>query len=147
MSILELRRVNNEQRIGCKKTGGTQGTEGTTSNDEACSGSLEKNDEGTGGTLEALAVDPRETKPETLKKVDIVRPCFVVEDDYFEADGKTKWPGVWYFYETAGTDKKPPANVDLWISSPLHIDGITNTDDGKFFGRLLRWQNGQSRLD
>lgn len=41
--------------------------------------------------------------------------------------------------------KKPPTNIALWICSPLHIDNVTNTEDGKYFGRLLRFTDTLGR--
>jgi len=35
--------------------------------------------------------------------------------------------------------------VALRICSPLYIDGVTNTDNGLFFGRLLRFHDTPGR--
>lgn len=67
-------------------------------------------------------------------------PCFIVKNDWFTLGGKRK-PGVWYCYQTTGTAKKPPTQTALRISSPLYVNGITNTEDGRFYGRLLRFRD------
>lgn len=54
-------------------------------------------------------------------------------------------PGVWYCRMTEGTEKKPPAFITARICSPLHIDGLTNTEDGQLFGRLLIFRDSLGR--
>ena len=81
-----------------------------------------------------------ENQMERLSFDDLPLPCFIVKDDWFDLGGKRK-PGVWYCYETAGTDKKPPAQIAVRLCSPLYIDGVTNTENGQFFGRLLRFRD------
>lgn len=134
-----------------KKTRGTGGTKGTTSNGAACRGSPETKAEGTGGTgLVNLdnAVDPSfdDGGPlmERLSFDDLSLPCFIVKDDWFDLNGKRK-PGVWYCHETEGTLKKPAAPAALRICSPLYIDSVTNTENGQLFGRLLRFRDTLGR--
>ncbi len=133
-----------QSNLDLKKTEGTGGTKGTTYGGAASSDSLVKNTEGTGGTFSLdNAVDPlHDAEDNQIKKLsfdDLKMPVFLVEDDWFDLGGKRK-PGVWYCYETAGTEKKPPAQLALRICSPLYIDAVTNTEDGQFFGRLLRFR-------
>lgn len=128
-----------------EKSEGTGGTEGTTYSGVDSSGSPAQNTEGTEGTFNLSdAIDPlhdtEDGEIERLSFDDLEAPCFIVKDDWFDLGGKRK-PGVWYCYETAGTDKKPPAQIALRICSPLYVDGVTNTENGQFFGRLLRFRD------
>jgi putative DNA primase/helicase len=130
-----------------------EGTEGTTSNGAAFSGSPAKNTEGTGGTGMDLAeaADPlHEADDDTLEKIDpdkLELPCYLVRDDWFEMGGSKRKPGVWFCnLETKG--KGENAKLDLKavrICSPLHIVGLTNTEDGQLFGRLLRFRDSLGR--
>lgn len=129
-------------------TGGTEGTGGTAHSGAASSGSPEKNTEGTGGTAfnPDEAIDPLREPDENRIKIkklsfdDLKLPCYIVLDDWFDLGGKRK-PGVWYCYETPGTKKKPPTQIALRICSPLYIDDVTDTEDGRFYGRLLRFRD------
>lgn len=136
---------NKKPNSDLEKAEGTGGTEGTANNGAASRGSPMKNTEGTGGTFSLNdAIDPlHDAEDNQIKKLsfdDLKMPVFLVEDDWFDLGGKRK-PGVWYCYETAGTEKKPPAQLALRICSPLYIDGVTNTENGQFFGRLLRFRD------
>ena len=82
---------------------------------------------------------------EKLSFAQLNLPCFIVRDDWFELEGVKRKPGVWYFYETEGTERKPPVKVAIRICSPLYVEKITNTEDGKFFGRLLRFRDSLGR--
>jgi len=132
------------------KTEGTEGTEGTASSGAASSGSPIEISEGTRGTGFDIdsAIDPtHETDSRQIKQLsfaDLELPCYIAEDDWFDLGGKRK-PGVWYCYETEGSEQKPPAQVALRICSPLYVDGVTNTEGGQFFGRLLRFRNTLGR--
>jgi putative DNA primase/helicase len=148
--IPEKVRRKNERNVKLKSdieiTGGTKGTGGTANSGAASSGSPEKNTEGTGGTQFNLedAInplhEPDESQIKQLSFDDLKLPCYIVENDWFNLGGKRK-PGVWYCYETAGTEKKPPAQIALRICSPLYIAGVTNTEDGRFYGRLLQFRD------
>ena len=136
---------NNKSKSDFEKSEGTGGTEGTIYSGAGCSGSPVQNTEGTEGTFNLSdAIDPlhdtEDGEIERLSFDDLGAPCFIVKDDWFDLGGKRK-PGVWYCYETAGTDKKPPAQIALRICSPLYVDGVTNTENGQFFGRLLRFRD------
>jgi putative DNA primase/helicase len=82
---------------------------------------------------------------EQLSFDDIDPPCFLVRDDWFMLAGAKRKPGVYCCYETDGTEKKPPAQVVQWICSPLHIVGVSNSEDGRFFGRLLKFKDTLGR--
>ncbi len=137
-----------------EKSGGTQGTVGTTSNDAASTGSPTENDGGTQGTFQddfdlTKAVNPlHDAVKSELEKVSFAKlnlPCFIVKNDWFLLDGHKHKSGVWFFYQTEATEKKPAANVALRVCSPLYVDKMTNTEDGKFFGRLLRFRDSLGR--
>ena len=145
----DSRPENPRDQLDIEKSGGTEGTGGTSSNGAAFSGSPEKNTEGTEGTAIDLneAIDPLHDSGEDLERIDIENlkmPCFLVKDDWFEMGGKRK-PGVWHCRMTEGTEKKPPAFIPARICSPLYIDGLTNTEDGQLFGRLLRFRDSLGR--
>ncbi len=141
---------------------GTNGTDGTAANDEACSGSILKNDDGTHGTMsndEACSgsmlfdltetIEPlHETDDSIMEKVrfdDLNVPCYIVKDDWFMLDGTKKKSGVYYCHETDGSRDKEPQRIAVRICSPLYVDSITRTDDEKFFGRLLRFRDTAGR--
>ncbi|MGZ5052329.1 MAG: DUF927 domain-containing protein [Methylobacter sp.] len=88
--------------------------------------------------------DAEEEQIEHLSFDSLTLPCFLIKDDWFYLNGKRK-PGVWYCYETEGGKNKPPVQVTLFICSPLHVDGITNTENGQYFGRLLRFRDTLGR--
>jgi putative DNA primase/helicase len=75
---------------------------------------------------------------------DLELPCFIVEDEWFDLGGKRR-PGVWFCFETEGRDKSPSVRSVIRICSPLYVDAVTNTDDGMFFGRLLRFRDTLGR--
>lgn len=107
---------------------GTGGTEGTTSNDGASSGSISAKAEGTEGT----SLVPEAKLPE------IDRPAFRVYDHPIKSLGGTYSPGVWWH----GTkeEKGKPVAYDKRVCSPLHVEAVTSSD-GADFGRLLRFRN------
>ncbi len=134
------------------KTGGTHGTATINCDNEGTSVPPAKNNDGTRGTIElsasfsedlAAAIDPLQQESDELERLnfdDLVLPCFLVKDDWFDLGGKRR-PGVWYCYQTEGTERKPPANQASFICSPLYIEGVTNTESGQYFGRLLRFRD------
>ena len=70
------------------------------------------------------------------------RPRYVVLDDTYTApDGGKYRAGVWWFGTKAGKGDAPPALVQSWICSPLHVDAVTFDAAGSNFGRLLRFRN------
>jgi len=146
----ESKPKESRNHLDIEKSKGTEGTGGTTSNGAAFSGSPEKNTEGTEGTAIDLndATNPLHDSGEDLGKIDIENlkmPCFLVKDDWFSMGGSKCKPGVWHCRMTEGSEKKPPAFIPARICSPLYIDGLTNTEDGQLFGRLLRFRDSLGR--
>ncbi|WP_054758269.1 DUF927 domain-containing protein [Methylomonas koyamae] len=141
---------------GIAKNGGTHGTAAINCNNEGASVPPAKNDDGTRGTVElsasfsealAAAIDPLQQESDDLERLsfdDLSLPCFLVKDDWFDLGGKRR-PGVWYCYQTEGTERKPPANHASFICSPLYVEGVTNTESGQYFGRLLRFRDTLGR--
>lgn len=132
-----------------EKTEGTGGTEGTTAPAVASGCTPTKNGEGTRGTNLDDAANPLHDADENvIKTIDfdgLNTPLYLVENDWFILLGCKRRPGVWYCYETEGTEKKPPAKIAIFVCSPLRIIGITNTEDGQFFGRLLSFVDSLGR--
>lgn len=70
------------------------------------------------------------------------RPRHVVLDDmHTTSDGSKYRAGVWYFGIKPCKGDSPPALVQSWICSPLHVDAVTYDNAGANFGRLLRFRN------
>lgn len=67
----------------------------------------------------------------------VKRPSYVVHDDR-SAFGP---PGVWFHGYRRSIAGESPEPLDVWICSPLHIDAVTCTDDGRCFGRFLRFRD------
>ncbi|SMF96983.1 protein of unknown function [Methylomagnum ishizawai] len=64
------------------------------------------------------------------------RPSYVVREDW----GRYGPPGVWYHgYRNARKGEPEPLN--LWLCSPLRVEAVTCTDDGRYFGRFLRFRD------
>jgi len=133
-----------------EKFEGTGGAKGTSSDGAASSGSTAKMGEGTQGTKFDMdsAIDPLhdtgDSQIERLSFDKLDMPCFIVKDDWFDLGGKRK-PGVWYCYETESKGENPPMQTTIRICSPLYVDGVTNTENGQFFGRLLRFRDTLGR--
>ncbi len=90
-----------------------------------------------------VATDPLYDTDDTIERLsfdDLSLPDFIVKDDWFELGGRKK-PGVYYCYESAETKSRPAANHALFVCSPLYVEGLTNTDDGRCFGRLLKFRD------
>lgn len=73
------------------------------------------------------------------------RPCFLVLDDWLEADGMKYRPGVWSFGAKPGTEKNPPTLTQQWICTPLHVDAVTFDAQDNNYGLLIRFRNTSSR--
>ena len=70
------------------------------------------------------------------------RPRFVVLDEqYTAADGSKYRAGVWYFGIKPTKGDNPPALVQHWICSPMHVEALTHDSAQNNFGRLLRFTN------
>lgn len=65
-------------------------------------------------------------------------PCFLVRDDWFDLNGKRK-PGVWFCYQSTAASGKPVTQMAIRVCSPLYVAAVTHTEDGRYFGRLLRF--------
>jgi putative DNA primase/helicase len=132
--------------LDIEKTKGTERTQGTAYCGAASSGSPTKKHEGTGETLFNLedAINPiHEAEESQIKQLsfdDLAMPCFMVKDDWFDLSGKRK-PGVYYCHAIPATEKKEAVQTAQFICSPLYIDGVTNTENGQYYGRLLRFRD------
>lgn len=74
------------------------------------------------------------------------RPCFVALDDWAESDGRKYRPGVWHFAMKHGRKPdEPPARIEQWVCSPLHVEAVTHDGQEGNFGRLLRFRNTNGR--
>lgn len=135
---------------GDEKPEGTQGTGGTTNSGAASNGSPLEITEGTGGTCFDIdsAIDPKhdadENQLERLSFDDLKMPCFIVKDDWFYLGNKRK-PGVWNCYTKPAKGNSPAVDLAVFVCSPLYIEGVTNTENGDFYGRLLRFRDTLGR--
>lgn len=107
---------------------GTNGTDGTPSNDGASSGSTIEKTHGTDGT----STIPEARHPE------IERPTFRTYDHPAKTLTGTYPPGVWW--HGSKEEKGKPVAYDKRVCSPLHVEAVTSCD-GADFGRLLRFRN------
>jgi putative DNA primase/helicase len=125
----------------------TGGTDGTAANGAACGGSAEIGTDGTGGTLPGgiKALIDQAPKPHRRKSGKVegradpnpgepARPSFVVREEWSQYGP----PGVWFHGHRSGGKGDPEAQ-DLRLCSPLYVEAVTCTDDGRNFGRLLRF--------
>jgi putative DNA primase/helicase len=136
---------------------GTGRTGRTTANDVACSGSTSKNDGRTSRTTsndeagsDSNPFDLTETieplhdiDDAVMEKVrfdDLKVPCYIVKNDWFMLDGTKKKSGVYYCHEMESKSGESQ-RFAVRICSPLYVEAVTNTDDGRFFGRLLNFRD------
>lgn len=117
-----------------KNTGGHEGHGGHAYSGAACRVSPMKNSQGQRGTLE--------NQIERLSFDNLPIPCFIVRDDWFDLGGKRK-PGVYHCFEVEL--KEDTKQIAQFICSPLYVEAVTNTDDGVFFGRLLRFRDTRGK--
>ncbi|WP_051911514.1 DUF927 domain-containing protein [Methylomicrobium agile] len=75
-----------------------------------------------------------------LSFADLQLPCYLVEDESFELNGQRR-AGVWYCYQTEANQRRSATQHVVRICSPLYIDAVTNSEDGRYFGRLLRYKD------
>ncbi|MEQ1838434.1 MAG: DUF927 domain-containing protein [Candidatus Nitrotoga sp.] len=69
------------------------------------------------------------------------RPCFKVFDDWQPLpDGGKLKPGVWLFTIKHGKGEAPPALIQQWICSPLHVEAVTFDGQDNNYGRMLRFK-------
>lgn len=91
-------------------------------------------DENKGNKLISLIRNPTDTIPENLLSPIIVRPRYMAHMDWFELNGQSMKPGVyWHGVNSDGS------NVDIWICTPLIVEAITSSNADDDFGRLLRF--------
>jgi putative DNA primase/helicase len=64
------------------------------------------------------------------------RPSYVVREEW----SRYGPPGVW-FHGHKNSGKGDPEPLNLWLCSPLHVEAVTCTDDGRYFGRYLRFRD------
>jgi putative DNA primase/helicase len=120
------------------KTGGTEGTEGTTV--DSCSSerfSEQDSTENSGNLLQP--VEP-ESVPVKLQDSDIKRPSFEIYDQGFILNGIEHRPGL-YYHTSAKTRSSEPEPVDEWVCTPIHTEAITSNEQGEAFGLMLRFVN------
>lgn len=74
------------------------------------------------------------------------RPCWLVLDDWLEAEGRKLRPGVYHFGVKERGDA-PPMPTETWVCTPLHVLAVTSDPQGNNFGRLVRFRttNGHWR--
>lgn len=87
---------------------------------------------------QTVAISPTTLKTLTFAELDL--PCYIVEESVFDLGGKRQ-PGVWFCYQSEGTAKTPAACHAIRICSPLMIEAVTHTEEGQYFGRLLRFRD------
>lgn len=68
------------------------------------------------------------------------RPCFKVFDDWQPLPGGKLKPGVWFFSIKHSKGEAPPALIQQWICSPLHVEAVTFDGQDNNFGRMLRFK-------
>lgn len=136
---------NNVFLLNIEKTRVTSVTGVTINNDAACSGNTSNNTGVTGVTADDNFIPYEDENLEHVSFNDLVTPCYIVQDDWFILSGTKHKAGVWYCYEKPETKSNPSEQVAIYICSPLHIDAITNTENGRFFGRLLRFKDTLGR--
>jgi putative DNA primase/helicase len=90
------------------------------------------------GTSYVCGQDPAHSALERITFDTLDLPCFLVRDDWFDLNGKRK-PGVWFCYQSAAAAGKPVTPTAIRICSPLYVAAVTHTEDGRYFGRLLRF--------
>jgi putative DNA primase/helicase len=68
------------------------------------------------------------------------RPRFVVLDAAHDEGGRRYRAGVWFFAVKHGKHDDPPAPIEQWVCSPLHLDAVTSDGQENNYGRLLRFR-------
>jgi len=89
----------------------------------------------------AATAEVSEVTPEPIIPDESKRPCFQVFDDWQPLpDGGKLKPGVWFFTIKHGKGEAPPALIQQWICSPLHVEAVTFDGQENNFGRMLRFK-------
>jgi len=118
----------------------THVTDVTTNNDGACSGNMKENINVTHVTdLLENAIDPNETPPPKIEKVELKRPCYGVYDDFNEF-GKA---GV--YYHSIKTTKVDIKEINDYICDPLHITAGSCDSSDNNYGLMLNFKNQSGR--
>lgn len=123
------------------ETGGTEGTGGTSLNEQEKSGAPEA--EGTGHQghrppLEPAA--PDDTPPKHPREIEIARPGYRTHDDWFRVGKRNLPPGLYYHHEI---DDEGNAK-DTYIADPVHATAMTEDERGNNHGLLLRFPNARA---
>jgi putative DNA primase/helicase len=116
-------------------------SEVTSTDDVACSGNLTENAEVTKVTFSlGDAVDPNETPPPEIRKVEVKRPCYMVYDD----DNEFGKAGV-YYHGIKVSKKDEVTETNDYICDPLHVlaRSCDSTDDN--YGLMLYFKNQSNR--
>jgi putative DNA primase/helicase len=86
------------------------------------------------------AIDPNDTPPPIIEKIELKRPCYGVYDDFNEF-GKA---GV--YHHTTKSDKKGNLTpVNDFICDPLHVDAGSCDALDHNYGLMLRFKNQRNR--
>tara|TARA_R110002074_G_scaffold43516_2_gene113374 strand:- start:5751 stop:7670 length:1920 start_codon:yes stop_codon:yes gene_type:complete len=130
-----------------EKYEGTEGTQGTASNDAGSSVPPSKNSGGTEGTNSALnPVYPMEQPPEQPPEPEITRPCSLNHLDWFTLNGGRRRPGLYWHGTTTPKGDSEPEPIDIWISSPLEAVAETRDEIGSGHGLILRFWDSEGRV-
>lgn len=125
-----------------EKTGVTEVTGVTPSDDAGCSRNPEKKAEVTGVTITPLA--PMDAPPENPAEPEIERSCFLTHDDWFQLNGKKYRPGL-YWHGIKNPGEESQADIDDWIGAPIHARAMTHDEQGSNHGMLLEFADPQGR--
>ncbi|MEQ1813397.1 MAG: DUF927 domain-containing protein [Candidatus Nitrotoga sp.] len=94
----------------------------------------------------AVSAKVTEVTPEPIIPDESKRPCFKVFDDWqILPDNNKLKPGVWFFSIKHSKGEAPPALIQQWICSPLHVEAVTFDGQDNNFGRMLRFQTTNSK--
>lgn len=102
---------------------------------------VQANNDGLSAETPADGDGVTEVTPEPIIPDESHRPRFKVFDDWQTLpDGGELKPGVWFFTKKHGKGDAPPALVQQWICSPLHVEAVTFDGQENNFGRMLRFK-------
>jgi putative DNA primase/helicase len=125
---------------------GTGGTHGTALNSKASGGSAGASSDGTGPKPGTLVPFPGTGKrppksngapPGGADPDEPTRPSYVVREEW----NRYGPPGVWFHGYRSASKGKDPEPLNLRLCSPLYVEAVTCTDDGRNFGRFLRFRD------
>lgn len=102
---------------------------------------VQASNDGLSADTPAATAEVSEVTPEPIIPDESKRPCFKVFDDWQPLpDGGKLKPGVWFFTIKHGKGEAPPALIQQWICSPLHVEAVTFDGQDNNFGRMLRFK-------